>query len=373
VEQNTTKYRYGYLGNVRVKVEKTIADHKVVTHGGIFSDDLDYNPSLLDFSSNVNPLGFPSKVRDVFKNLSHVSIYPDPNSNELRIHLQKYTGIPKNQIVVGNGATEIIYNYCNAFLRKQKVLIPIPTFGEYESAAKLNSATLYFFKTMNLNKNLSNFQDMISNKNCIILCNPNNPTGVLTKKKNMLKILESAYDKSAMVFLDECFIELVPSGNESVVSYLKEFDNLFILRSLTKSFGLAGLRVGYGLGNKKMIEILQKIKIPWNVSGIAQKSSIKSLSDKSHLPRTLNLIRKESKFLMKSISKIKSFTCYNSDTNFILIKSKIKSNIIQKRLLKRNILIRDCNTFRGLDNNFIRIAVRTHKENLKLVEALREL
>jgi threonine-phosphate decarboxylase len=358
---------------MRIKVEKSIADHKVVAHGGIFSNDLEHNPGLLDFSSNVNPLGFPSKVRDIFKNLSHVSIYPDPNSNELRINLQKYTGVPKNQIVVGNGATEIIYNYCNAFLRKQKVLIPIPTFGEYESAAKLNGAMLYFFKTMDLNKNLSEFQDMISKKNYIILCNPNNPTGVLIKKKNMLKILESAYDKSVMVFLDECFIELVPSGNESVIPYLKEFDNLFILRSLTKSFGLAGLRIGYGLGNKKMIEILQKIKIPWNVSGIAQKSSIKALSDKSHLSKTLNLIRKESKFLIGSISKIKGFTCYNSDTNFILIKSKMKSNQIQSRLLKRNILIRNCNTFHGLDNNFIRIAVRTHKENLKLIEALREL
>jgi threonine-phosphate decarboxylase len=252
-------------------------------------------------------------------------------------------------------------------------LIPIPTFGEYESAAKLNNATLYFFKTMNLNRNLSEFQDMVSNKNCIFLCNPNNPTGVLTKKKNILKILESAYDKSVMVFLDECFIELVPAGNESAVSYLKEFDNLFILRSLTKSFGLAGLRIGYGLGNKKMIEILQKVKIPWNVSGIAQKSSIKALSDNSHLSKTLNLIRKESKFLINSISKIKSFTCYNSDTNFILIKSKIKSNQIKNRLLKKNILIRDCNTFRGLDNHFIRIAVRTHNENLKLIEALSDL
>ena len=358
---------------MRIKVEKTIANHKVVAHGGIFSSGIGNDSGIIDFSSNVNPMGFPSKVRDVFKNLSQVSVYPDPNSNELRTHLQKYTGIMKNQIVVGNGATEIIYNYCNAFLRKQKVLIPIPTFGEYESAAKLNGAILYFFKTMNLNKNLSEFKDMISKKNCIFLCNPNNPTGVLIPRKNMLKILESAHDKSTMVFLDECFIELVPAGNESVISYLNEFDNLFILRSLTKSFGLAGLRIGYGLGNKKIIEILQKIKIPWNVSGIAQKSSIKALSDKLHLPKTLNLIRKESKFLTDSISQITGFTCYDSDTNFILIKSKIKSNQVQDKLLKKNILIRDCNTFRGLDCNFIRIAVRTHKENLKLIEALREL
>ncbi len=306
-----------------LRVEKTIKNHQVAAHGGIFSDShLKHNLRLLDFSSNVNPLGFPSKVKDAFKNISQISVYPDPNSSELRIHLQKYTGFLKNQIIVGNGATEIIYNYCSAFLRKQKVLIPIPTFSEYESAAKLNGAMLFFFKTMNLNQNLSEFQDMMEKKNCIFLCNPNNPTGVLMRKKNMLKILELAHDKSIMVFLDECFIELVPDGDESAASYLKEFDNLFILRSLTKSFGLAGLRIGYGLGNKKMIEILQKIKIPWNVSGIAQQSSIKALSDKSHLPKTLNIIKKESKFLIDSISKIKGFTCYNSDTNFILIKQK---------------------------------------------------
>jgi threonine-phosphate decarboxylase len=359
---------------MRIRVEKTIENHKVAAHGGIFSDrGFKRNSKLLDFSSNVNPLGFPSKVKDAFKNISQVSVYPDPDSDELRTHLQKYTGFLKNQIIIGNGATEIIYNYCAAFLRKQKVLIPIPTFSEYESAAKLNGAMPFFFKTMDLNQNLSEFQDVIKGKNCIFLCNPNNPTGVIMKKKNMLKILESAHDKSAMVFLDECFIELVPGGNESAASYLKEFDNLFILRSLTKSFGLAGLRIGYGLGNKKIVEILQRIKIPWNVSWIAQQSSIKALSDKSHLPKTLNTIKKESKFLIDSISTIKGFTCYNSDTNFILIKSKMKSNQIRNKLLKQNILVRDCSTFRGLNHSFIRIAVRTHKENLKLVEALRKL
>lgn len=357
---------------MKIQVPKSVENHRVAAHGGIFSVSLKHNVELLDFSSNVNPLGFPLSVGNAFKNLSPVSIYPDPNSNELRTALQKFTGISKNQIVVGNGATEIIYNYCATFLKKQNVLIPIPTFSEYESAAKLHGAKIHFFKTMDLNNDLEKFEDAISHKNCIFLCNPNNPTGVLVKKKNMLRIMESAHDKSAMVFLDECFIELVPGGNESVVSHLKEFDNLFILRSLTKSFGLAGLRIGYGLGSKKVIEMLQKIKIPWNVSGIAQKSAVMALSDRSHLPKTLNLIKKESKFLIDSISKIGSFTCYNSTTNFILIKSSVPSNILQNKLLKRNILIRDCSTFRGLNYSFIRIAVRTHKENLKLVEALKK-
>src|SRR5579864_2982278 len=158
---------------MRIRVEKSIENHKVAAHGGIFSDSrLKHNLRLLDFSSNVNPLGFPSKVKDALKNISQVSIYPDPNSSELKIHLQKYTGVLQNQIIVGNGATEIIYNYCAAFLRKQKVLIPIPTFSEYESAAKLNGAMVYFFKTMNLNQNLSEFQDTISMKSCVFLCNP---------------------------------------------------------------------------------------------------------------------------------------------------------------------------------------------------------
>lgn len=359
---------------MKLKVERHITNHKVVAHGGIYSVGLDYDPKVIDFSSNVNPLGYPSSIKNNLKeHFSLLSVYPDSNSNELRKYLQKYTAVPTNQIVVGNGATEIIYNFCHAFLKRRKVLIPIPTFGEYEAAARLHGASVHFLKTMNLNNSVSQLQEEISKNNCVFICNPNNPTGVLTKRKNLLKILESAHDKSIIVFLDECFIELVPNSNESLVSYLKEFDNLFILRSLTKSFGLAGLRIGYGLGSKKMIEILHKLMIPWNVNGVAQKVAIKALSDASHLKRTKKIIAREGKFLRDSISKIGGFTCYRSAANFILIRTKMNSKQVQKKLLKRNILIRDCSTFRGLNNNFIRIAVRTHKENLKLLEGLKRL
>ncbi len=359
---------------MRAKIDREIANHKVIVHGGPFSIGLKQDSRLLDFSSNVNPIGFPASVRNDFRNnLSLLSIYPDSNSNEVRDHIQKYMGIPKRHIVVGNGATEIIYNYCAAFLKKKKVIIPIPTFGEYESAVRLNGALPHFFKTMNLNENITELQVKALGNNCIFLCNPNNPTGVLIKRETMLKILEFAYNKSINVFLDECFIELVPSGYESVVSHLKEFDNLFILRSLTKSFGLAGIRIGYGLGNKNVVEIMNKIKVPWNVSGIAQRTAIIALADKSHLPKARRIIKKESRFLRESISKIKNYKLYNSDTNFILLKSEENSDILQKKLLKKNILIRDCQNFRGLSNKFIRIAIRTHKENIMLLDALRKL
>lgn len=358
-----------YHEGVRLGIEPHVANHKTVAHGGVYSAGLEFDPKILDFSSNVNPLGFPPAIKnDLKKNSSFFSVYPDSNSTRLRNSLEKYTGIPKNQIIVGNGATEIIYNFSKAFLNKRNVSIPIPTFGEYESAARLNGAQVSYFKTMDLNQDIDNFLKTIPKNHCIFVCNPNNPTGVLTSQKNMLKILDLSHDKSVLVFVDECFIELASNPKESLVSKLHEFDNLFILRSMTKSFGLAGLRIGYGLGSKKMIEILNKIKIPWNVSGIAQNIAIRALSDRSHLKKTRKLIEKERKFLDSSISQINGFSCYGSDANFILIKSKISSKQLQKKLLKKNILIRDCSSFRGLDGKFIRIAVRTHDENQRLVK-----
>ncbi len=358
---------------MKLNIEQDITNHKVAAHGGIYSAGLKYDPRIIDFSSNVNPLGYPPSTKNSLeKDLSLISVYPDPDSNELKTCLQKYVGVPENQIIVGNGATEIIYNFCRAFLRRRHVLIPVPTFSEYESAARLHGSLVRFLKTMIINKIITELKEKISKNYCPFICNPNTPTGILTKKANLLKIFESAHSKSVIVFLDECFIEFVPS-NESLVSYLKEFDNLFILRSLTKSFGLAGLRIGYGLGSRKMIEILQKVKIPWNVNAMAQKVAIKALSDRSYLQRTRKIISKEKKFLQDSISKISGFICYNSDANFILIRTKMNSLRLQKKLLRQNILVRDCSTFRGLNNNFIRIAILTHKENLKLVKALKKI
>lgn len=359
---------------MKFALERNVSNHHVIQHGGFSSSGLEYDSKFIDFSSNVNPLGFPSSITKIINNRSLFSVYPDPNSSKLRDDLQKYTGIRKNQIIVGNGATEIIYNFCKVFLHNDtNVLIPVPTFGEYEAASRLSGSKITFFKTMNLNKDISEFQDLITKTNCVFVCNPNNPTGILTSKNNLLKILESAYTKSVFIFLDECFIELVPDSNESLIQYVKEFDNLFILRSLTKSFGLAGLRIGYGLGNKKMIDVLHRTKIPWNVNGIAQIAASKALSNISHLNKTRKLVKNELKFLKDSISKINGFICYDSSTNFILIKSKMNSKKIREKLIEKKILIRDCSNFRGLGNKFIRVAVRTHKENVKLVRALEEI
>ncbi|MBI1663662.1 MAG: threonine-phosphate decarboxylase [Nitrosopumilus sp.] len=355
---------------MKIRTKTSIAKHHPISHGGRFSGG-NRQPDVLDFSSNTSPAGIPSSVKSAMKKrLDEMEYYPDTNSTSLLSSLKKYTRLSDSHIVVGNGAIEILYNFCSTFLSKKRVLIPTPTFSEYESASKLADCKFTFFKTMNLSENLDSFISQIPVNGCVFVCNPNNPTGTILSKKQLTKIISAAKTRSSFVFVDECFIELVPESNQSIMNLVKKYDNLFVLRSLTKSYGLAGIRIGYGIGSKSIIKILKKIKIPWSVNALAQEAGIIAIKNKSHLTKSKSIIKKESDFLKKKIAKITSFECYDSSTNFILIKTKQDSTKIQKKLLKHKILIRDCKNFRGLNNHYIRIAVKSHKDNLKLVNAM---
>lgn len=355
---------------MKILTKTSIIKHRPISHGGRYSGG-NQQIDVLDFSSNTSPAGMPQSVKSVMrKRLSEMEHYPDTDSTNLISSLKKYTGLSDSNIVVGNGAIEILYNFCNSFLSKKRVLIPIPTFSEYESASKLADCKFTFFKTMNLSENIKSFVSKIPTNGCVFVCNPNNPTGSLLSKKQLTKIISTAKNKSSFVFVDECFIELVPESSQSIINLVKKYDNLFVLRSLTKSFGLAGIRIGYGAGSKKIIEILKKIKIPWSVNALAQEAGIIAIKNKSHITKSKLLIQKESNFLKKKIAEIPGFECHDSSTNFILIKTKQDSTKIQKKLLKHKILIRDCKNFRGLNNHYIRIAVKSHRDNLKLVDAM---
>ncbi len=358
---------------MKIRTKSSIIRHIPVIHGG--RNPLKNSDSqILDFSSNINPLGIPDSVKKILKkNIDSITNYPDPYSSELISSLKKYTNLDQSNLLVGNGAIEIIYNFCFAFLSAKKTLIPIPTFQEYETAAKLNNAKLSYFKTLNLSENIDSFISQIPKNGCVFICNPNNPTGTLLAKKSLLKIIQRAQKLSSLVFVDECFIELVPESDESIISYVKKYNNLFVLRSLTKSFGFPGLRIGYGAGSKQMIEILMKIKIPWSVNSLAQDAAKISLQNKSHLTKSKLVIKKEFNYLKNKINKLDGFECHDSSTNFILIKTNYNSTQLQKKLLKNKILIRDCKNFRGLNNHYFRIAVKSHKDNLKLVKALESI
>ena len=359
---------------MKISPNPNAKSHTPASHGGIFSIT---NPDkkIIDFSSNVNPLGCHPEVKKYLKKqLNQIDVYPDSESTRLRSNLKWFTGLNTSQILVGNGATEIIYNFCSAFVnKKSKVLIPCPTFSEYEKAVKFFGGKTIHFKSLNINKVLPEFLAEIPKNGIVFFCNPNNPTGEILSKKSMQQIVLTAKKKSTLVFLDETFIELVPSSNLSIVKTIKSYENLFILRSFTKSFGLAGLRIGYGLGNKKIIEVLQRIKIPWNVNYIAQSAASAALCYSDFLEKSRENIKKENSFLMNSLSKFQWLSCFQSSTNFILIKTKINSKLLQTKLLKKNILIRDCSTFCGLNENYIRIAIKNRNQNKLLLKALGEI
>jgi threonine-phosphate decarboxylase len=359
---------------VKIRTKSSIRRHIPVIHGGKISvKNSDHN--IIDFSSNITPLGIPNSAKLIIKkNLDKVQFYPDPKSENVISSLEKYTRLSKSNIIVGNGAIEILYNFCFAFLSKTtKVLIHVPTFQEYEAAVKLNNCKISYFKSLNLSTNIDSFISQIPKSGCVFLCNPNNPTGELLSKKELLSIIIVAKKLKTIVFIDECFIELVPKSNESVMSYVKKYDNLFILRSLTKSFGLPGLRIGYACSSQQIIKILQKIKIPWSVNSLAQDAANVVIKNTSHLKKSNIIIKKELKYLEDNISILNGFECISSSTNFILIKTKYDSTKLQTKLLKNKILIRDCKNFRGLDNHYIRIAVKSHKDNIKLVTALEKI
>ncbi len=357
---------------MKLKTKKEFRAHNPIVHGGLNSLD---DPEIIDFSSNVTPIGAPKAVVTALKRkIGKVSSYPDSNSHKLEQSIQKYAKLPSSNIIVGNGATELIYNFCSAFLTKNTpVLMIAPTFGEYQSASILNGCNIDYFKTMNLAKNIDDFIKKIPKNGCVFVCNPNNPTGELLSRDLIKKIILNSKNKTTLVFVDECFIEMTPGKTESIISSIKKFDNLFVLRSLTKSFGLAGLRIGYGIGTKQMISILKKIKIPWSVNTLAQEGAITALNNLSHLQKSKSIIRKESKYLIKKISEIDGFKCYDTSTNFLLIHTRLDSTDLQKKLLRKKILIRDCKNFHGLDNHYIRIAVKTRKENNLLLRELRNL
>ena len=333
---------------------------------------------ISDFSSSVNPLGPSKKALDAAKGaFSLIAAYPDSNSNELRQVIANHFSISKGNVVVGNGSTELMYLFAEVFMKKgDKAVMPAPTFGEYESAVRKTGETPKFAKlgkTFTIEPEAFK-REMIGAK-LVFLCNPNNPTSMLIPQKTLTEIIETAMQQNTLVFLDEDFLEFVEDEKAlTMIGKIKKYPNLFILRSFTKIFGLTGLRVGYGIANKEIIDVLLCAKIPWNVNCLAQAAAVAALKDDAHLRVTRELIKKEKTWLQGELEKIGSFKFSVPDANFFFIdirKSGLTAKELKNKMLKQGLLIRDCTSFKGLDEFYVRVAVKTHVENERLIEALK--
>jgi threonine-phosphate decarboxylase len=334
---------------------------------------VDHRLVRLDFSSSVNPLGAPRKALRVIKDASALaSVYPDPECRDLKKSLARHLGTDAGAITVGNGAVEIIYWFARAFA-KRRVVIPAPTFCEYELASQRAGASIAFVPLgSDFGIDAGVVIDAARGADAVFLCNPNNPSGLLATRE-IRKIIENV-DGSTMILLDECFIELADKA-ETLVGMVRSHDNLVVLRSLTKSHALAGLRVGYSVSSPDIAEKLSAFRVPWNVNSLAQAAGVAAISDKAHVAKSVKFIKKERKFLHDRIRKMNAFAPLASDANFFLVKlDGIDSTAFCDKLLKKTgVLVRDCSTFTGMGSQHVRIAVKTHNENLVLLKALERM
>lgn len=338
-------------------------------HGG----DVWSHYPVIDFSSNTNPLGPPERVLKALKeNLWRVSHYPDDSGRVLREVLAGYAGVDEGNIILGNGSTEIIKNFIEAFIsRGDRVLLPFPTYSEYEYQALLRGAEVSYVSPR---KDFSfSVQAVVSaleeNAKALFLCNPNNPTGKTLKKEALERVLEAAHGEEVFVLLDEAYIEF---ASKPGFDRAAEYENLLVSRSLTKFYTLPGLRLGYGISNKRIIDVLEKLRIPWNVNALAQIAGMEALKDEDFVRESRRFIREERKFLQGEIEKI-GLRTVASDTNFFLINlgGRITSAELKAKLLDKKILIRDCSSFKGLGDDYIRVSVKQREDNLRLIEELR--
>lgn len=342
------------------------------SHGGIYS--VDHRRVKIDCSSSVNPLGAPRKaIKIIEKGAAELAlVYPDPECRQLRERLARYVGTDIDRISVGNGAVEIIHWFAQAFA-KRRVAIPAPTFCEYELASQRAGAGITFVPLApDFGLDASAVIDAGRGADAIFLCNPNNPTGLLATDQ-IKKIIRNT-DSSTKILLDECFIELA-DRKESLVKMVPAHDNLVVLRSLTKSHGLAGLRVGYSVSSADIADKLSTFRVPWNVNGLAQAAGAAAISDRTYVARSVRFVEKEKKLLYDKIKKMRSFMPLESDVNYFLVRLNGRdSTEFRDALLKKTgVLVRDCSTFTGMGRQHVRIAVKTHKENIVLLKALERM
>ena len=345
-------------------------------HGGDWASyQRAYSTLPIDFSANINPLGLPEEVRRAAAEaLDMADRYPDPQSWELREALSARFGVPKETIVCGNGAADLIYRLI--LMRKPKhALIPVPVFTEYEKALSLSGCRIEQFRCRETNGFLlpDAFLDAVTEKtDLVLLCNPNNPTGRFIPAGLLERILQKCEETGTLLVVDECFLPFSERGEElTMIRHLADAPHLAVLRAFTKLYAMPGLRLGMMLcGSRSLADHLREFGQPWSVSSPAQAAGTAALQVPGWVEKTQKLIREERAFLLRGLSGL-GLKVIPGEANFLLFFCG-KENLSAK-LREKGILIRDCSDFSGLSSGWFRVAVRTRTENQLLLQKLKEV
>ena len=334
---------------------------------------------ILDFSANINPLGMSSKGLDAVKDaLQDVIHYPDPDMTHLYSITSELWNIPKECIVFGNGAAELIYAICR-LPQIEGVYVPAPGFSEYSHGAKscglpiveypLEFDEHIFSFSYDLNTMLQDLQQ--SNHQLVFIGNPNNPCGTLWKQESC-ELFEVCKKNGHYLVFDESFVDFLGDAY-SMRNYVKDYDNVIVVHSLTKFYAVPGLRIGAMMANPMIINFIKSHIPSWTVNHLAQIYSEKALQDTDYIQETRAVLKQEKEWLYKELMQMDSLQCIEPSVNYILchLDDQYSLEDMIQHLYHQSILIRDCSHYTGLGPNWFRMAVKTREQNEQLLQALR--
>ncbi len=348
-------------------------------HGGdIYTEGILKGKELLDFSSNINPLGVPkSFTNNLQEAVENIKVYPDiqyrQSKGYIANYLKKESGVYFNQedLVLGNGAGEIIDIAIESL---ESICIVTPSFIEYEKSGEKNGLKIIYSKLdSNMEIDYEDLMKKVKEVDGLIIGNPNNPNGGIIDQVKFKPILEYCQTHHKRIIIDEAFIEFTGDEKASMLGLAEEYSCVCIIRALTKFYGIPGVRFGYSIcKDQRYNELMRKKQIPWNINTFAELALKYVLEDQDYIRETLEWISKERPYFISQLETINIIKkVYPTSANFVLVKlNKISGAELYDQLIKQGILIRTCTNYQGLGDAYVRFAIKSKDDNKKLIRAI---
>ena len=329
---------------------------------------------IIKLGSNENPFGPSAKaIEAIGKECKNINRYPESVLNELQQELANYSGVKQSQVIIGgDGADEIIDVLAKTFIDEgDEFIVPLPSYMYYEYLLQQYGARPVYAK-WNLEENKLDTDSILNSINdktkMIFLCTPNNPTGTLIDEKDIRDIASGNPD--VLIVVDEAYFEYAEVTNKDLIN---EFDNIFIIRTMSKVMGLAGMRMGYGLACSEIIEYMHRIKPVFSLTRLSYVAALNTLRDKNYIETSIEKGIESREYLYNELSKIDSLNVFPSKSNFMLIGIKDTGFKFAFELMKKGVIVRDCTSFKGLDEYWIRISICTLEEDKKFIDIVKEV
>lgn len=332
---------------------------------------------IIKLGSNENPWGpSPKAMQAIKEEIKSINRYPESQLHELVSEIAKYSGVKDSQVIIGgDGADEIIDVLAKTFIDAgDEFIVPLPSYMYYEYLLKQYGAKPVYAK-WDLTENrldVESIYDSISPKTrMIFLCSPNNPTGTLIDKEILAEI--AAKNPDILIVIDEAYFEYSEVTNRDLID---EYDNIFIIRTMSKVLGLAGMRIGYGLACSQIIEYMHRIKPVFSLTRLSFAAALNTFRDTEYIAESIRKGIESRQYLYDETSKIKGLKVFPSKSNFMLIDIRdtgFTAAELAEELMKRGVIVRDCTSFKGLDEYWIRISICTLEEDKRFIEILKEV